>query len=88
MKTRFRESFTKDLLKIGEKSVLKRIRDVVEHIERTENIKDIPNLKKLKGTTGFYRVRVGDFRVGLAVEDDTVTFVRCLHRREIYRYFP
>jgi mRNA-degrading endonuclease RelE of RelBE toxin-antitoxin system len=22
------------------------------------------------------------------IEDDTVVFVRCLHRREIYRYFP
>jgi len=32
--------------------------------------------------------RVGDYRIGVIVEDDTMVFVRCLHRREIYRYFP
>jgi hypothetical protein len=26
--------------------------------------------------------------IGLAVEGEVVEFVRCLHRREIYRYFP
>jgi len=26
--------------------------------------------------------------VGFALEGDTVTLVRILHRREVYRYFP
>ena len=31
---------------------------------------------------------VGDYRVGLVFEHGDVTFVRCLDRKEIYRYFP
>ena len=35
-----------------------------------------------------YRIRVGDYRLGLVFDGGTMTFVRCLNRREIYRYFP
>ncbi|NPA92437.1 MAG: type II toxin-antitoxin system RelE/ParE family toxin, partial [Chloroflexi bacterium] len=38
--------------------------------------------------TSFYRIRLGDYRLGLEIEGDTVVFVRFLHRRDIYRYFP
>jgi len=48
----------------------------------------VSNLTKLSGSSGFYRIRVGDYRIGIAVEEDEVEFVRCLHRRDIYRYFP
>ncbi|MGH2412635.1 MAG: type II toxin-antitoxin system RelE family toxin, partial [Microcystaceae cyanobacterium] len=35
-----------------------------------------------------YRIRLGDYRIGLFIEGKTVTFARVLHRKEIYRYFP
>ena len=34
-----------------------------------------------------YRMRVGDYRIGIAVEEDEVEFVRFLHRHDVYRYF-
>jgi mRNA interferase RelE/StbE len=37
---------------------------------------------------GCFRLRVGSYRLGLFVEGDQVELVRCLHRREIYRFFP
>ena len=43
---------------------------------------------KLQGGDDFYRIRVGDYRLGIIVELEAVVFVRCLNRREIYRYFP
>lgn len=47
------------------------------------------DLKKLsEGSGEYYRLRVGDYRIGLEVEDEVVVFVRCLHRRDVYRYFP
>lgn len=33
-------------------------------------------------------MRVGEFRIGITVKQDTVVFVRCLDRKEIYKYFP
>jgi mRNA interferase RelE/StbE len=40
------------------------------------------------GSANFYRVRIGDYRMGVIGEGDTVEFVRCLPRRDLYRYFP
>ncbi|WP_333425936.1 hypothetical protein [Microcoleus sp. F4-D5] len=31
---------------------------------------------------------MGDYRIGIKVNDGVVYFVRILHRKEIYRYFP
>ncbi|WP_349262928.1 type II toxin-antitoxin system RelE family toxin [Allocoleopsis sp.] len=49
---------------------------------------DLSNVKRLKVEGDYYRVRVGDYRIDLSVREDVVTFVRVLHRKEIYRYFP
>ena len=88
MNTQFRASFARDLRNIKNKDSLKRIKETIEQVERAQSAQDIPNLKKLKGGSNYYRIRVGEYRVGLIIESDTVTFVRCLNRKEIYRYFP
>ena len=68
--------------------LLRRIREAIERVEAAETLDELPNLTKLSGASGIYRIRVGDHRIGIAVEGDEVEFVRCLHRRDIYRYFP
>ena len=88
MKTRFRESFGSDLDDIADAPLLSRIRKVIEQIETAKTFQQIPNLKRLSAAGKYYRVRVGDYRVGFVFENGVVTFVRCLHRREIYRFFP
>ena len=88
MKTEFRSSFAKDLKRVAEKGLLEKIREVITVIEQADSLVDIPNLKKLKGGGNYYRLRVGDYRVGLALEQDTLIFVRCLNRKDIYKYFP
>ena len=68
--------------------MLRRIREAIERVEAAETLDELPNLTKFNGASGIYRIRVGDHRIGIAVEGDEVEFVRCLHRRDIYRYFP
>ena len=74
--------------KIRDQSLLRRIREIIERVEAARTLNEVQNLKKISGSGGLYRVRVGDYRIGLAIEGDVVEFVRCLHRRDIYRYFP
>ena len=88
MNVQFRASFSKDLRNIKNKNLLDRIRETIEYIEKAQKLPDIANLKKLKGGSIYYRIRVGEYRIGLTIENDTVAFVRCLNRKEIYRYFP
>ena len=42
----------------------------------------------MKGYDTFYRIRLGDYRMGIDVLDNEVIIARLLHRKDIYRYFP
>ena len=88
MKVGFRDSFAKDVKSVKEKGLLHRVREVIEAVEKGNSVADLPNLKKLKGSGNYFRLRVGDYRIGMSLENDTVTFVRFLNRKDIYKYFP
>ncbi len=88
MKVDFKKSFTKDLKKIRDKDLLQQVKEVIEEVEQALNLQGVSNLKQLKGGGSYFRIKIGDYRIGLMMEDDTVIFVRFLHRKEIYRYFP
>jgi mRNA interferase RelE/StbE len=84
----FRASFAKDLKKISNKDILKHVRESIEQIERAASPNEIHDLTKLKGGPNYYQVKASDYRIGMILEGDTFVFVRCLDRKEIYRYFP
>lgn len=89
MNTEYLPSFLKDLKALKSTPVFGSIRTLVfEEIPNIPSFEEIRNLKKLKGTENCYRLRIGDYRIGLIFKDETITFVRVLHRKEIYRYFP
>jgi len=88
VKVEFKDSFLKDLRQIKNRVVLKRIKNIIEDFEMSQELKNIPNLKKLRGDDNYYRIRIGEYRIGLSIQSDCVVFIRCLHRKDIYRYFP
>ena len=88
MNTLFRESFDTDLSALSDAGLLRRIKKVIEQVEAARTFQQIPNLKRLDAKGKYYRIRVGDYRVGFVFAHGAVTFVRCLNRKEIYRYFP
>jgi addiction module RelE/StbE family toxin len=88
MQVEFRKTFKQDLKNLKDGKVLKRIQKVVEEVELANALSEIRNIKLLQGHEDFYRIRVGDYRIGLFVEGEAVAFVRILHRKEVYRYFP
>ena len=89
VETNFKKTFAKDLHKLRrQKQILQAIEQLILQVQEAESLESIPHLKKMEEYTKYYRVRIGDYRVGIFVEDDIVTFVRCLHRRDVYRYFP
>jgi mRNA interferase RelE/StbE len=88
MNSAFRESFQRDLKKIKDRTVLHEVRAVIENVDNVDSVLDIPSFKKLRGYTDYYRIRLRNYRIGVRIADDTVTFIRILHRRDIYRYFP
>jgi mRNA interferase RelE/StbE len=88
MNVSFKASFARDLQKIANVNILKRIQTAVEQVEQAQDLRGVDNLKKLKIGKVYYRIKVGSYRIGLLIEDNLVTFVQCLHRKDFYRYFP
>ncbi|MBK9162774.1 MAG: type II toxin-antitoxin system RelE/ParE family toxin [Acidobacteria bacterium] len=88
MKVEFRDSFLKDLRSIEDKKLLSKVRIAIEELEAAEGILELRNVKKLRRGRNFYRIRLGDHRIGFAVEEESIVLVRILNRKEIYRFFP
>jgi len=63
VKVRFKGRFTKDLRNIDNKDLLNRIKATIEQTEQAQNLQDITNIKKLKGASTYYRIRVGEYRL-------------------------
>jgi mRNA interferase RelE/StbE len=83
----FRESFLRDVKHIKEKTVKKKIAAVITKAKSASSIFAMKNVKKMEGGD-YYRVRIGNYRIGIKLQGKTLIFLRCLHRKEIYRYFP
>ncbi|MEK6482600.1 type II toxin-antitoxin system RelE/ParE family toxin [Catalinimonas sp. 4WD22] len=88
MNVRIDKSFEKDIKKIKDKKLLTKIADTIEQAQAAISSDAIKNIKKLKGSNSYYRIRIGNYRIGIAVEGDTIDFIRFLPRKDIYKYFP
>lgn len=88
MNTYFEASFEKDLKKLKDRAVLQTVKEIIADVKQAKTIRDIAHVKKLQGYERYYRIRFGRYRIGLEINHDAVIFVRCLHRKDMYRYFP
>ena len=89
MQVKYRQLFLKDLKKLKKQAIYKRIFELAfETIPLADNLEVLSNIKAMKGYSNRYRIRMGDYRIGIEVQGDKVEMMRILHRREFYRYFP
>ncbi len=88
MRVEFLEKFSRDVDKISVKSVKQSVARLILHIEAADSLANIPQVKKLTGFKSAYRIRIGDYRIGVFVEDNMVQFARIVHRKDIYKVFP
>lgn len=82
------EDFKRTFLEVKNQTVLSALEKTIIAVKESKKIADISNIKKLKGHKTVYRIRIGTYRVGLYIENDTVYFVRILSRANIYKNFP
>lgn len=80
--------FERDTDKINNRKLLEKIAQVIEEVGKCNHPYEIRNLKKLQGGNQFYRIRMGDYRIGITIIANTITFIRFLQRKDIYKYFP
>jgi mRNA interferase RelE/StbE len=88
MRVVYRKRFLKDLAALPSNVRRAIERFVFEELPRADSLQATGKVEKLKGHSGFFRVRFGDYRVGLSLIGDTVTLERVMNRKDIYRKFP
>lgn len=88
MKVRYEKSFLKDIEKLNDKNVAIKLKTKLIELEEQTDLASIPNIKKLKGYRVYYRLKIGDYRLGFSYEDGELNIIRFLHRKDIYKLFP
>ena len=88
MVTKVTAHFNKDISKLRDRKLILSVRKALQKLEAVRSLSEIPNLKRMEGTVNYFRVRIGDYRMGIYVEGNIIYAARFLHRKEIYRYFP
>ncbi len=84
----YKASFHRDIKKLKDKEQAARLKEIISEIKAVKNLSEIKNIRKIEGFPNHYRIKTGDYRIGLVLSGDTIIFVRFLNRKEIYRYFP
>lgn len=88
MRVAYLKKFSKDLDKIKKPKDLQAILEIIEHVKEVDQITEVAGIKKLTGYDDAFRIRSGDYRIGVFVSDELVEFARVAHRKEIYKIFP
>jgi len=88
MKVKIDKSFQRDVKKVADKKLRSKIAACIESLLFSKTISEIQNIKKLKVRGNYYRIRIGQYRIGMLVDGDEIILIRFLHRRDVYKYFP
>jgi mRNA interferase RelE/StbE len=82
------KSFERDVSKIRDKKVSDLLSKVLENLSNFIDLTQIVHLKKMKAVKNYYRIRIGDYRLGFKLEANSIILIRFLDRKDIYKYFP
>lgn len=90
MKIIIKESFQRDLKKINNKKILQKALHLIETSQFFDEAEFwiLYDIKKLKNTKKYYRIRFWDYRLGFKIENKGLILIRIKHRKDIYRVFP
>ncbi|MDZ4709560.1 MAG: hypothetical protein SH818_14265 [Saprospiraceae bacterium] len=88
MKLDIQKSFEKDIEEISDVKLASQMLILIQKLENCKALSEIQHLMKLKAKGSYFRIRIGNFRLGLKQEKDTLTLLRFLHRKVIYKHFP
>lgn len=88
MEVTFLKSFLTDIKKLNDKKLKEKIKEFIIELETAESLEELTNVKKLKGYSTAYRLRMGDYRLGFYKDESTIELARFVKRNDIYKLFP
>ena len=88
MEVRYRAQFNRDLRRLRNPSLAHSIEQIISELKAASSLTDVRGVRRLRGEGRHYRIRIGEYRLGITQDGDTIILRRLLHRSEIYRNFP
>jgi len=89
MNVEFDHSFLKSLRKLKDVQLREKVEQLILSLEQTDSLSKISSVQKIVGFNSYYRVRIGDYRLGLEkLSTDSVRLIVIAHRKDIYDLFP
>lgn len=72
MKILYAKALVKDLQSVsGNPGIKKRLLELIEKLKTIDALDELTNLKKIEGFDNYYRLRIGDYRLGLKLSGNT-----------------
>jgi mRNA interferase RelE/StbE len=85
----FTKTFLKDLARVFPTKRRAQIEKFVfEELQTYHSLEEIGTAEKMTGYKDFYKIRFGDYRIGLLKSGKAIELRRVLNRKEIYKFFP
>jgi mRNA interferase RelE/StbE len=88
LKIGYLKKFSKDLDRIKKPKDRESILEIIKLVKQVQVFTEVPGIKKLKGYDDAFRIRSGDYRIGVFVSEELVEFARVAYRKDIYKIFP
>jgi mRNA interferase RelE/StbE len=88
MKVEYLKQFSKDLSKINDEALKTNLFDVIMILKNVESLNLVSNIKKMKGHSEAYRIRIGKYRLGFYFDGEVIELARFAKREDIYKLFP
>jgi len=84
----YRKKFLKQLAQLPQTTRSQVEAFAFEQLPNAASISELGIVEKMQGYRGYYKARFGSYRVGMKLEDDTLTFQVVMDRKNIYKFFP
>ncbi len=85
----YTKTFLKDLSKVHPPKRRKQIESFVfETLPAIPSLEESGVAEKMSGFDLYYKIRFGDYRIGLTKTAKAIELLRVLNRKEIYKFFP
>ena len=88
MEIRYHPRFDRDTRRIRSRDLSSRLERTIAELKAASNIRAVSGVQPITGSGTYYRIRIGDYRLGLELASNTAVLLRFGHRREFYRGFP
>lgn len=91
MEVKITKNYIKELSKLP-KNIIQMSDNVIEKLHSAKSLEasgvDYKKMEGQKKGENYYRIRVGDYRIGINNNNPKIIIITIIHRGKIYKHFP